>query len=121
MYNTYFGEKNFKAILQYKDFGKKKENSRFPSWLSIAVGIGADEIYGAYGNVWTTDAGDQLFLSNYSRYKQYYLSLDIDTARIKTNNPFLKTVFSAIRWIKIPAPTLEWSERQGLVFHPIYW
>ena len=109
------------SVNPHSFLGKKRTDSRFPPWLSLAVGIGADEIFGAYGNVWTTDAGDQLFLKEYSRYQQYYLSLDIDTGKIKTKSPFLKSLFTVIRWVKIPAPTLEWNQRDGFKFHPIYW
>lgn len=101
--------------------GQHKEDSPLPDWLNLAVGIGADGIYGAYGNVWTAPNGERLTLTQYERYKQYYLSLDIDTARIKTKSPFLKTVFSTIRWIKIPAPALEWNTKGEVIFHPIFW
>ena len=40
-------------------------------------------------------------------YSQFYLSLDIDLVKIKTKSKFLKSVFSVINFIKIPAPTLE--------------
>ena len=109
------------SINPHSFMGKKKETTAFPAWLSVSIGIGADEIFGAYGNIWTDSAGNKLPLPQYTRYKQYYLSLDIDTAKIKTKSPFLKTIFTAIRWIKIPAPTLEWNQGKNLVFHPIYW
>jgi hypothetical protein len=98
-----------------------KPQSKWPAWLMVSAGIGADEIFGAYGNVWTTDAGDRLSLRVSQRFQQYYLSLDIDLTRIPTLSPFLKTLFTTLNWIKIPAPTLEWSKRNGLVFHPVYW
>ena len=101
--------------------GEKKDKSPIPDWLNLAVGIGADGIYGAYGNVWTAPNGERLSLTQYDRYKQYYLSLDIDTSRIKTNNPFLKTLFSTFRWIKIPSPTLEFNTKGEVIFHPIFW
>lgn len=100
---------------------QQKEQTWVPAWLGVSLGIGAEGIYGAYGNVWTAPSGDRLPLLDIERYKQYYLSLDIDTGRIRTKSPFLKTVFSVIRWIKIPAPTLEWNTKGQLIFHPIYW
>lgn len=101
--------------------GKHKANSPIPDWLNLAVGIGADGIYGAWGNVWTAPGGERLQLTDYERYQQYYLSLDIDTARIRTRSPFLKTLFSTFRWIKVPAPTLEWNTRGEVIFHPVFW
>jgi len=109
------------SINPYTFMGKNRDQSKWPPWLMVSVGIGADEIFGAYGNVWTRDDGQQLHLRDYTRYQQYYLSLDIDLTRIKTKSAFLKTVFSAINWIKIPAPTLEYSDRNGFRFHPVYW
>lgn len=101
--------------------GKHKDKSPIPDWLNLAVGIGADGIYGAWGNVWTAPGGERLRLTDYERYRQYYLSLDIDTARIPTRSPFLKTLFSTFRWIKVPAPTLEWNTRGEVIFHPVFW
>jgi len=109
------------SINPHAFLGEKAANSRFPSWLNLAVGIGADGIYGAYGNVWTAPDDQRLNLTQFHSYRQYYLSLDIDTGRIKTNRPFLKTVFSVIRWIKVPAPTLEWNSQGNFKFHAIYW
>lgn len=100
--------------------GKHKDKSPIPDWLNLAVGIGADGIYGAW-NVWTAPRGERLRLTDYERYRQYYLSLDIDTARIPTRSPFLKTLFSTFRWIKVPAPTLEWNTRGEVIFHPVFW
>lgn len=109
------------SINPHAFLGEKAQDSRFPPWLNLAVGIGADGIYGAYGNVWTAPDNRTLNLTQFPRQRQYYLSLDIDTARIKTNNPFLKTVFSVVRWVKVPAPTLEWNSAGQFKFHPIYW
>jgi len=101
--------------------GKNNEKSPLPDWLNIAFGYGAENVYGAYGNGWTADDGQKYSLNRYPRTRQFYLSLDIDTARIPTNNGFLKTLFSAIRFIKIPAPAVEWRSDGSTRFHPIYW
>ena len=101
--------------------GDKKGSGPIPNWLCVSLGIGAENIYGALYNSWTAPDGNWISLDRYPRHKQYYLSLDIDTARIRTSSPFLKTLFSAIRWIKIPAPTLEYNPIDGFRFHPIYW
>ena len=109
------------SINPHSFLGKNAESSSFPAWLNLAVGIGADGVYGAYGNAWTAPDGRVLNLRQFPRQRQYYLSLDIDTGRIKTKHPFLKTVFSVVRWVKIPAPTLEWDGGRQFKFHPIYW
>ncbi len=53
-------------------------------------------------------------------YRQFYLSLDVDLTKIQTNSKFLKSVFSVVNFIKVPAPTLELSNRNGLKFHFLY-
>jgi hypothetical protein len=55
------------------------------------------------------------------RYKQFYLSLDINTALIPTKSRFLKTIFSAINIIKFPAPALEFNTLGEVKFHPMRW
>lgn len=95
----------------------------FPAWLNIAVGIGAENLYGGHDNTWSGADGAVFVLSEkeFPRYTQFFLSLDIDLSRIPTRNRWLKTIFKSINWIKIPAPTLEWNTRgqwKGYVFHP---
>jgi hypothetical protein len=81
--------------------------TKFPKWLNVAFGYGADGMTGGnfnppyiYGN------GNQ---SHFERVRQYYLSFDVDLTRIKTKSKFLKTVFYTVGFIKIPAPSVEFS------------
>lgn len=97
------------------------DRSPLPDWLNIAVGYGANNVYGAYGNGWTDDDGTTYSLGHLPRQQQWYLSLDIDTGRIPTDSDFLKTVFSVIRFIKMPAPTLEWRAGEKAAFHWLFW
>ena len=101
--------------------GNARSKSPLPDWLNIAVGYGAHQVYGAYGNGWRDEEGNAFALTRYPRTRQWYLSLDIDTARIPTDNDFLKTIFSVVRAIKIPAPAIEWRSDGSVRFHPIYW
>ena len=87
--------------------------SRIPKWLNIAVGYGVENVIGAYHNDWDYTnnkrfSGDKLI----PRYRQFYLSLDLDLTKIKTKNPLLKTALYLLNAIKIPAPTLEYSQGQ---------
>ncbi len=83
-----------------------------PNWLNLAFGYGADGML-------TGDPNDPLYL-NQNRIRQYYLSLDIDLSRIKTNSHFLKTIFDVFNIIKIPFPTLELNDNGRLKLHYIY-
>lgn len=85
----------------------QKEKSFLP-WLNFALGYGANGMLGGDCNPPFNQAGDAL--PEIERYRQYYLSLDIDLSRIKTEYHFLKTVFSVVGFIKIPAPAIEFSQ-----------
>ncbi|MBP8033629.1 MAG: DUF2279 domain-containing protein [Bacteroidia bacterium] len=86
----------------------KKEN-KFPKWLNIAVGYGANGMIGARDNNFLIQDADGT-IRTFNRYRQGYLSLDVDFTRIKTKSRFLKSVFTCINVIKIPFPNLEVSE-----------
>nr|WP_234969276.1 DUF2279 domain-containing protein [Winogradskyella jejuensis] len=83
-----------------------------PNWLNFAVGYGA--------NGMLTGKDDTILFPNQDRYRQFYLSLDIDLTRIQTNSNFLKTLFSVFNTIKVPMPTLEFNGKNGVKAHYIY-
>ena len=88
-------------------FNKK---STIPKWLNIALGYGAEGML--YGNTTTSTLNNP--------YRQFYLSLDVDLSKIKTNSEFLKSVFSVVNFIKIPAPTLEINTKGRVRSHYLY-
>ena len=90
------------------------KDTNLPKWLNFAVGIGAHGMLTGV-NETNTEFGDQ------DRYRQYYLSLDIDLTRIDTKSHFLKTVFSILNVLKIPLPTLEINVKKKGVFHLFYY
>lgn len=85
-----------------------KKETKFPKWLNVAVGYGADGMIGARSNPAVFDAsGNQL---DFQRFRQFYLSLDVDLTRIPTKSKILKTVFNTIGFIKFPAPAIEFNK-----------
>ena len=84
---------------------------KFPKWLNLTVGYGADEM------VYSRDTSNEA--AGYQAYRQYYIGLDFDLTGIKTRSKFLKTFFAIASAIKLPAPTLEFSS-QGTKFHAFY-
>ncbi|WP_340866748.1 DUF2279 domain-containing protein [Polaribacter atrinae] len=90
-------------------FNKK---SSFPKWLNVALGYGAEGMLFGNSNAANSTLQDP--------YRQFYLSLDLDLTKIKTNSEFLKSVFSVVNFIKIPAPTLEINTKGALTFHYLY-
>ncbi|MFK7908758.1 MAG: DUF2279 domain-containing protein, partial [Chitinophagales bacterium] len=82
----------------------KNPDSKFPKWLSIAVGYGADGIFGGNLNQWTD--GEEVYWDYEGvipRHRQYYLSFDVDLDRIPTNSRFLKVLLGAVNVLKFPA------------------
>lgn len=117
---TFF--KDYNALTWWLSINPKSfnKNSRFPSWLNVAVGYGADNMFGGYVNEWPTKKPEFTVATDLPRYKQFYLSLDVDLSKIKTKSKFLNTVFKAINFIKIPAPALEFNTLGKVKFHPLF-
>lgn len=88
-----------------------------PGWVNIAVGYGADGMIGGHQNPKEIDG---MPAPNFDRIRQYYLSADIDFLRIQTRSKFLKTVFIALSWVKIPFPAIEVNSKGNVIFHPIH-
>jgi hypothetical protein len=84
---------------------------RFPKWLNLVAGYGANEM------VYATDAENTAM--GYHAYREYYLGLDFDLTAIKTKSRVLKTVLALVSIIKLPAPTIEFSSK-GTRFHAFY-
>jgi len=88
------------------------EGSKIPKWLNIALGYGAEGMI--TGNI------DPVLAPKSERFRQFYLSLDVDLSKIRTKSHFLKTIFSIFNTVKIPAPTIEYSPHRGFKIHALY-
>ncbi len=98
--------------VNFYSFAKK---SKIPKWLNLAFG------YGAEGMLGENDAKNHLILATkQENYRQFYLSLDLDLTKINTKSLLLKTIFSVLNTVKIPAPALEYSSHTGFKFHSLY-
>jgi hypothetical protein len=89
------------------------KESKIPKWLNVAVGYGAEGMLTG-----TKDVDNQVLTSN-ERYRQYYLSFDINLSKISTNSKLLRSILDVFNMIKIPFPTLEFNKK-GTVFHLFY-
>ena len=91
------------------------KNSKVPKWLNIAFGFGGDGMLS--GN-------EPLFVNNtlikQNRHRQFYLSLDVNLTKIETKSKTLKTIFSIFNAIKVPFPTVEFTDKNGVKLHGIY-
>ncbi len=92
-----------------------------PKWLNLAVGYGASGMFGGYENLAQDKNGAIIFDGrNVKRFRQWYLSPDIDLTQIKTRSRLLRNVFTTLNALKIPFPALEFSNDhfriKGLAF-----
>lgn len=115
--NGYYGETTLNRLL--KDYNghtywfsmpinKFIFKQTLPSWLTIAVGYGANGMYGEFENI---DSFNGVAIPETERYRQYLLSLDIDWTRIETNSKFLQLLFKGMTFIKMPFATLEYNSK----------
>ena len=82
--------------------------SGIPKWLNLAVGMGAESMTTA-----SPEPGD-------GRYRQIYVSPDIDLTRISTRSPLVRTLLFVLNGIKIPAPAVEFRSTGQVVGHWVY-
>ena len=94
-----------------------KEESKFPRWLNVALGYGADGMTGGETNPILVDGN---IIPQFQRQRQYYLSLDVDLTKIPTKSKVLKAVFQTFGFLKIPFPTLEYNDGLGMRYHLLY-
>ncbi|RZJ73614.1 DUF2279 domain-containing protein [Flavobacterium sp.] len=92
-----------------------KEANFIPRWFNVAVG------YGATGMVTGENRPVNLvFLPEKKQVREFYFSIDADLTKIRTKSHLLKTIFSVVNTVKIPAPTLEFNGSGKVKFHPLY-
>ena len=91
------------------------KNSKIPKWFNLALGYGAEGLIGE-----NNDKNALIFPIKPEKCRQFYLSLDLDLTKISTKSYFMKTIFSVLNTVKIPAPTLEYSPQKGFKFHSLY-
>jgi hypothetical protein len=91
------------------------KTSKIPKWLNIAIGYGAEGM--VTGN---EEFVNTIFLPESKRFRQFYLSLDVDLTKIETKSHFVKTILTIFNTIKIPAPTFEIRGCGSSKLHLIY-
>ena len=93
------------------------EDSAFPKWLNVAFGYSGDGMITGHPD---HHLDEDLSLPSIDRYRQYFLSLDVDWTKVRRKPGFLRTALQSIGFIKFPAPALEFHGRDGLRFHLLY-
>ena len=82
-------------------------DAHLPRWLNIAVGYGADGMYGGRTNQWTDKEGVVHDYTDIRRVRKFYLSPDIDLTMITTRSKVLRKVFFILNMVKVPSPALS--------------
>jgi hypothetical protein len=119
-----FGERMMKDYnghtfwLSFNIYSFLNEDSKFPRWLNVAVGHGATGMLGSRSNPTEYPEGNPL--PQFTRQRQFLLSLDVDLTKIRTNKKWLRTVFKAVSLIKVPFPALRVGTVDGARFEPFY-
>lgn len=106
---TYWLSANIRAWL--------KPESKWPAWLNVAVGYGANGMVGGKDNTFTKDGVSYDYTHTFERTRQFYLSPDIDLTRFKTKRKGLRALLIVANCIKIPLPTVEYDTGKGLKAH----
>ena len=97
------------------------EGNKFPAWLNFAVGVGGDGMLTSDANGSVNFPPEGVTIpEDMTRYRQYYLSFDVDLHKIPTNFGPLKTLAEVFGFIKIPAPTLEFNQGGDAKFHALF-
>ena len=117
--NGYLGKNNFLSQFVYDyngytywfSFSPSKifKIKKIPEWINLSLGYGANGMIGEFLNISTYNGKN---IPYHERYRQYYLSLDIDFSKIKSKSKVLKKIFNALSYIKIPLPAIEISNKK---------
>ena len=100
--------------LSFNPFLLLNKNTKVPHWLNLSLGYGATGMIRAkdnfiYYSVASTPEVQYYFETE--RYRNFYLSLDLDFTSIKTRNKTLKKVFKALNVLKVPFPAIDFSKK----------
>jgi hypothetical protein len=94
------------------------ETSKFPKWLDVSFGYGAEGMLGAKSNPPEYNGEP---LPDFERYSQYYLSMDIDLTKIKTKNETVRLLLNMVGYIKLPFPAVEFNRVDKVRWHWMYY
>lgn len=102
--------KDYNAQTYWLSFNIKEFTGidNIPDWASLAIGYSANGMIGGRAN----PAGYE----HIKRYRQFFISPDIDWQRIKTNRKGIKILFRALNMVKFPLPAIS-IQNKTLVTH----
>lgn len=90
-------------------------HQHFPlEWLNIAFGYGGTNMIFAPNE--PAIIGNRLFTPQ----REFYLSLDVDWSKVKTQNEYVRWLLRIANCIKIPAPTIRFKKGGEPIFYGLY-
>jgi uncharacterized protein YfiM (DUF2279 family) len=89
------------------------DDCKFPKWLNIAAGYGAEGMVNAISGLPSA--------SGFKPVRKFMISPDVDLTRIPTKSPIVKGIFQILSFIKVPAPAIEVNSNGQLIFHGLYY
>ena len=92
-------------------------NQRIPDWLNLAFGYSGGGMLSEFEN--PRRVGGET-IPSINRYRQFFLSPDLDYEQLKGRNAFLNGLLEGLNLSKFPAPALEYNTEYGWVFHFIH-
>ncbi len=87
------------------------KGASWPAWLCLSAGYGIDGMVSA-------EVGKSREMG-FKPVRKFYLSLDVDLTKIKSDRKFIKTMAFILNAIKLPAPAIEISKK-GIGIKPLY-
>ncbi len=95
----------------------RRRYPRFPKWLNVAVGYGANQMLHARASA-NQAAG-------YSAYRAWYLALDLDLhyyrkPPVSFGNRLWNGLIYAVSLVHLPAPAVGYRSGKGFTFYPAY-
>ena len=91
--------------------------TKLPGWINIAAGYSANGMLGPFENIKSYGG---INIPETQRYRQYLLSLDIDWSKIRTKSKFVRIIFNAMNFVKVPFPTIEVNSKGKVKGYWIY-
>lgn len=113
--------KDYNGITTWMSFNLYAFNHKIKApWLNVAFGYGAGNMYGGFDNTWTDKSGVYHNRNDIKRYRKFFISLDADFTKFKTNSKAGKMILGILNIVKLPMPALEFNTLGQVVFHPMY-
>lgn len=99
--------------LSFSPFNFIRSDKKLPKWLAFSIGYGASGMVRGNEDFITYTAPNDpniVYTIQFERIRNYYVSIDLDLTKIPVKSKFLKTVFTCLNTVKIPAPSIGFNK-----------